>query len=320
MSSAHRTIFLVVITALALAACRSKTEVNRAKGSLYDTDFAIVFSAALDATREKYAQLDDNPGSGAIKTAWHQVTYANTQDDLSNQQILAQNQGISSGASAGGVSPAANQAGMPTRLAYKRTFIRFDVSVVGGRPWRVKVVGHAAEWDPGNAVPTELHGMARPPWLDGRIEGLQVAIYRRIKAYAVPMPKQVEVVKDEPDVPKTDPATFKNVPVAAGKALAMLKDVLAMRDYVTLRLLLSEDVTWSLGGAPGADTAMAMWQADGESVEAMGRTIAGGCGPKPEGGEGAVTCPPGPPVAGAWQLEMAVQDKRYKVTSFVKAE
>ena len=75
-----------------------------------------------------------------------------------------------------GTSPALAGTSMPTRLAYKRFFIRFDVGVIGGRPWRVKVVGHASEWEPGNAMPTELHGPARPHWLEGRTDALTVAV------------------------------------------------------------------------------------------------------------------------------------------------
>ena len=297
-----------IVLLFALVACSNKKEVERARHSLYDTDFAIVYSAALEATRELYSNLDDFPGTGAIRTAWHQVSYASTQDDLSGgRTVQAQ--------TPGSVSPAAAAGGMPTRLAYKRYFIRFDVNVAGGRPWRVKVVGHAAEWEPGNAMPTELHGIARPPWLEGRTEALQVAIFKRIKSYAVPMKDEVEVTKEDA-VPRTDPAAFKGVPAGAGKLLAALKDGIAHRDTATLRLLLADDVVWSLGGAPGADAAMAMWQADPETLDAMVRVIAGGCA----GDDKRVTCPAAAPTAGAWQLVIEPRGEAWKVTSFVQAE
>ncbi|MBA3463481.1 MAG: hypothetical protein H0T46_26230 [Deltaproteobacteria bacterium] len=304
----------LAIALVALAGCTNKKEVRAARSSVYDIDFAVVYSGALQATRELYANLDDNPGSGKIMTAWHQVQYANNQDDLGNQRIIAQQQGVQQGGA--GVSPGAAAAGMPTRLAYKRYFIRFDVTVAGGRPWRVKVSGHAAEWDPGNAMPTELKGMARPPWLDGRIEALQVAIYRKIKPYAIKAKEEVPIEKTEPDLPKTDPTVFKGVTAPAAKTLAAIKDALAMRDNTALRAQLADDVVWSLGGAPGADTAMAMWQADPESLEAMGRTIAGGCGTVDK----KVACPPGAPIPGAYQLVIEPRGDAWKVTSFVKAE
>ena len=317
MQRRHRITFSVIAIAIALvvaAACSNKKEVRAAKTSVYDIDFAIVYSGALQAVRELYANIDDSPGTGKIQTAWHQVSYANNSDDLANQRVVAAGQGYNPGAS---VSPGAAAAGMPTRLAYKRYFVRFDITVAGGRPWRVKVVGHAAEWDPGNAMPTELKGMARPPWLDGRIEALQVAIYRKIKPYAIPA-KEPEVIDKQPelDLPRTDPTAFKGVPPAAAKTLAAIKDALALRDNVALRAQLADDVLWSLGGAPGAETAMAMWQADGESLEAMQRVIATGCGAV----EKRVACPPGPSIVGAFQLVLEPRGDGYKVTSFVKAE
>lgn len=313
MQSAHRIIVTLVL--IAVAACgASKKELKRAKTSVYDTDFAIVFNAALEATRELYPTLQDSPGPGMIKTAWHQVAFANNQDDLSNQRTIAAGQGYSPGAA---VSPGQAAVGMPTRLAYKRFFVRFDVSVVGGRPWRVKVVGHASEWEPGNAMPTDLTGAARPSWLDGRIDSLTVAIYKRIKPYAVPMKEEV-VSKPEDNLPTTDPKVFKNVPPTAGIALAKLRDALVRRDHAALRAMLAEDVAWSLGGAPGADTAMAMWQADGESLEAMQRVIAAGCG----GTDKQVSCPPtqGEPVPGTYTLVLERRGEAWKVSSFLKAE
>jgi hypothetical protein len=313
MQRLNRITFFVAVAVfgLSLAACRNKKEIHSAKHSLYDTDFAIVFSAVLEATRDAYSNVDDFPGTGMIKTAWHQVSYGNNQDDLSNQRTVAQSQGLSSGGGTAGQAAA----GMPTRLAYKRQFVRFDISVAGGRPWRVKVIGRAAEWDPGNAMPTELRGMARPPWLDGRTEALQVAIYRKMKRFAVPMKEEVEVTTG-PVMPTTDPTSFKDVPPDAAKALASIKDALALRDHAALRGTLAADVVWSLGGAPGADTAMAMWQADPETLDAMARAITSGCG----AAEQRVVCPVGAPVAGTWQLILEPRPTVWKVTSFIKAE
>lgn len=308
-------IIACVVAMATIAACGNKKELKAAKTSVYDTDFAIVYNAAVEATRELYPTLNENPGPGMVKTAWHQVTYANNQDDLANQRTVAQGQGYSPGTAQTAGQAAA---GMPTRLAYKRFFIRFDVSVVGGRPWRVKVVGHASEWEPGNALPTELHGAARPHWLDGRTDSLTLAIYKKIKSYAVPMKKEEEPERPEDLIPKTDPKTFGNIPAPAAKALAGIKDALVRRDYATLRLGLADDVVWSLGGAPGADTAMAMWQADGESLEAMQRVITAGCGAV----EKKVTCPAqaGEPVPGAYSLVLEQRGETWKVTEFVKAE
>src|SRR6185436_20657950 len=121
-----------------------------------------------------------------------------------NLWTVAQAQGLSATtpATAGTAS-----AGMPTRLAYKRFFIRFDVTVAGGRPWRLKVVGHAAEWEPGAAMPTELHGIARPSWLEGRTDALLFAIYNRLKGHAVRAKEEAVEVADDPK--RVDPTSFK---------------------------------------------------------------------------------------------------------------
>lgn len=305
----HRIIFLAAIglsIALATGCAAHKKEVDTAKKSLYDADFTVVYSAALDATRETYPNIEDAPGRGAIKTAWHQVTYANNQDDMTNPQTLANAQGVNP-RSAGAAS-----AGMPTRLAYKRYFIRFDISVAGGRPWRLKVIGHAAEWEPGAALPTELHGPARPSWLDGRTDALVFAIYQKIKSFAVPMPDEVAATDEA--VKRSDPAAFGAVPPDAGKALAAIKDALAARDYTALRAQLADDVVWSLGGGVGADGAMAMWQADPEALDAMGKALGAGCG----GDARKVACPAAP-AAHAYQLVLEPR-AGWRVTSFVKSE
>ena len=313
---------ILMLLGFALAACASnKAEIRAAQHSLYDTDFAVVYSAALAATRDLYPNLDENPGPGRIATSWHQVQYANCagagstcDDSMVNQQVISQSQGVQQGTP----NSSATSAGMPTRLAYKRYFIRFEVHVLGGRPWRVKVTGHASAWDPGAAMPVELRGADKPHWLPGRTEALQVAIYKKIRQYAIPMKEEAPSDKEsqeEKDV-HTDPASFKNMPADAAKALASIKDVLAKRDYDALRPLLADDVVWSLGGGTGADAAMAMWQADPSALDAMTTTL-GAC---VADGDKRVLCPGGQAPVGAWQLTIEPRAGAWKLTSFVKAE
>lgn len=313
-----------VLALIGLVACSSnKKDVQAARHSLYDTDFAVVYSAALAVTRELYPQLDENPGPGRIATSWHQVQYANCagagstcDDSMGNQQVISQQQGVSAMQGVTNTT-AAGQAGMPTRLAYKRYFIRFDVHVLGGRPWRVKVTGHASEWEPGAAMPVEMKGADKPHWLEGRTEALQVAIYKRIKQYAIPMKEQPvgDAADDHAAGPKTDPNTFKNVPAMAAKELAAIKDAIAKRDYGSLRPHLADDVVWSLGGGTGADAAMAMWQADPSTLDAMAATLAT-CAS--DGNK--VSCPVGAPAPNAWQLTLELRGADWRIASFVKSE
>jgi hypothetical protein len=304
----HRITFLAAII-WATGCTTHKTEVETAKKSLYDAEFTVVYTAALEATRESYPNIEDASGHGAIKTAWHPVSYANNQDDMTNPR-LANAQGGNPGAR--GMAGAAS-AGMPTRLATKRYLIRFDISVAGGRPWRLKVVGHAGESERGAELPTELHGPARPAWLEARTDALVYAIYERIKKYAVPMPDNAAAADD---VKHADPGAFGAVPPDAGKELAAIKDVLDARDYAGLRPHLADDVVWSLGGGSGPDGAMALWQADPESLDAMAKALATGCG----GDAKKVTCPASAPAAGSYQLSLEPRGAAWRVTSFVKNE
>jgi len=312
----------IISCALVVAACGgTKKDVQRARTSQYDADFAVVYQAALEAVRELYPNLDDAPGSGKIKTAWHQVQFANQADDMMNPQTMTNGTGMGMGGMQPGMggnsmSPAAAAGGMPTRLAFKRFYIRFDISVVGGRPWKVKVTGHASQWDPGNAMPTELHGIARPAWLEPRTDALQVSIYKRIKQFAVPMKEETKLADPDEAMVKTDPAAFANVPAPAAKLLATIKDLLAHRDYSGLRAQLADDVVWSLGGEPSADTAMAMWQADPTTFEAMAAAVsAKSCAH--DDGKHRVTCSSS---EHGYALVIEPRGGAWKVTSFVKPE
>jgi hypothetical protein len=326
MTRCDRIIFSVFVASLVACGGTSKKDVAAAKHSLYDTEFATVYSAALEATRELYPELDDNPGPGRIMTRWHQVSFSNCAgpsttaggqtapcDDLVQQRTVTPTAGmVNNGMTNGANSPN----GMPTALTYKHYFVRFDVSVAGGRPWRVKVIGHASEWEPGAAMPVEMRGASKPPWLEPRTDSLRVAIWKRIKKFAVPMKDEEEPARAEDELPKTDPASFRDVPPLAAKRLAAIKDALGKRDYTSLRPQLADDVVWSLGGGTGADEAMAMWQADPAIFEAMMTSLVGCIAD----GDKKVACPGGAPKPGAYQLVIELRGDAWKLTSFVKAE
>jgi hypothetical protein len=306
MVSTHRIMRALAVLSL-LAACTGKKEIRAAKSSAYDADFAIVYSQTLDAVRDLYPSLDDNPATGTIHTAWHQVQFSNNADDP--RQVQRQNQ-------IGGDPNAMRPGGS----IYKRHFIRFDVAVTGGRPWRVRVVARASEWEPGNALPTELRGAATPAWLPGRRDALIVSIYRRLRQYAIPVQEpKVAVVED--DTPAVDRAVFGEVPAAAAEAAAAIVTAVETRDAKALRAQLAADVVYSLGAAGDADTAMVLWQADAEALSTLGKVLRAGC--RHDGATGAVTCPPDAtetPGYVGWRAVLEERGGAWKLTAFVRGD
>ena len=186
-----RVVAALAVTTLQLCAalfgtgCLDQAEVRRAKGSLYDAEFAVVYDAVIKGVRKSYSGFREDAGKGAVYTSWHQVRFQNQSEDPRAAQLSATTQGLNNGTGQGGTGQGGTGMAAAPRSVYKRFFVRFDVSVLGGRPWRVRVVGHASEWEPGMAIPTELRGAAVPAWLPGRVDSLTVDIYRRLKKVAV---------------------------------------------------------------------------------------------------------------------------------------
>lgn len=300
------------------AGCSNKKEIRAAKASVYDADFAIVYSEVVAAVRELYPNLDEDPRTGTIRTAWHQVQFSTGAEDPRTMQqrdpALASNDPTNPGGGGTGTFTT------PATATYKRLFIRFDVTVTGGRPWRIRIVGKASEWDPGNAQPTELRGAATPHWLGGRKDGLHVAIYRRLKSYA----KQIELPPEEKDekeeVVAVDPAQFGDIPPAAGQTAAALVQAIEVRDMKALRAALADDVVWSLGAAGDAETAIAMWQADPATLDALAEALTLGCR---KDGDARVACPPAAteePGYLGWRATLELAGDAWKLTSFVKGD
>jgi hypothetical protein len=161
-------------TVAAIAVCVScasnKVEINTARASVYDAERAVVYQAAVDVTKARYHRVEANPTTGIIKTTWEYVEDSLTADGSRSETIRG---------SQGG----------PTRMqgrVFKRSFVRFDIAITGARPWHVEVTGHASEWEPGNAVPVEIHDADQPGWLASRTDELVVNIYERLKNAAVP--------------------------------------------------------------------------------------------------------------------------------------
>lgn len=305
------TLAFALLPALASSGCISKKEIETAKASSYDTDFAVVFSAVTEAVRENYPNLTETPNKGTISTSWHRVHLSGDAGDTTAQ---ASSRGPAS------LNPAQQNNAFTGDSAFKRYFIRFDVAVAGGRPWRVRLVGRAAEWDPGNAVPTELRGAQRPPWLDSRSDALLVAVYRKLKKFAIERGGDgTEVIDEDADSgPRSDPKSFAGIPPEAAQELAGLRDEILRRDWARLRNRFVPDVVWSLSADPGLDVAMALWQADPTALDEMQKALDKGCALGGASGKD-VLCPKEAATPGfaGYRLTLAQRGAGWKVVSFL---
>ncbi|HTJ46986.1 MAG TPA: hypothetical protein VL463_33010 [Kofleriaceae bacterium] len=313
----------LAIAVVAAAACGNKAELHLAQHSVYDTDFAIVYSETMTAVQKLYPNFQEDAAKGMIQTAWHPVAYANTSgDDAATHGMgiggLGGSPGMSTSAQPGATGlPQATNGGVTLTKKY---FVRFDVSIVGGRPWRVHVVGHASEWDPGNAEPTELRGANTPHWLGGRTDELMIAIYERLKPYGKEVPDEPPPPDEHDGLAPVDTAAFGSIPPAAAKAAGDVQIAIEKRDYTTLRTLVADDVQWSLGADPGADAALAMWQADPSTLDALIATMKLGCAPAKDAKK--VVCPAKAATDGylGWRATFEQRGAAWKLTSFVDVE
>lgn len=296
---------LVVVCLLGatLACGASSAERKAARASGYKAEFALVYAQALEVVRQSYPYLEENPTTGIIKTAWHPVNINTDVED----------------------SPAGSRSALPgTRTAQKRYFIRFQVYVVGGDPWRIRVDGQASEWDVGG-VPAELHGANQPHWLRGRIESLEVAMYRRLKQHAVPLKT---TARSEPmpvtsrDVaPALDAGQLGDIPEGAKKAATAVMAAARGRDLTALAATMSEAFTWSLGAPPSARDALMMWQADSAMLDALVEVLKMGC--RQSANASQVVCPPEAETSGYQGFRAAFApgpDGTWKMVLFVSGD
>ncbi len=260
----------------------SDAEVRKARSSGYESDFATVYGEALSATVKLYPHTVENAVTGLIQTAWHTVHVETGTRQSSNS--LRGTQGRSQGRNQrGGVGQLSGTASSDQ----KRYFIRFRIHVVGGKPWRIRVKGEASEWRAGD-IPLPLKGAEVPPWVKGRTNALRIAIHKRLKKHAVTVDKDIPVVKS-PVLSIKEPSGFGEIPATASKMVGTVFRAIRSRDMATLRSSMAEDLQWSLGDAGNADVALALWQADTTSLDALSKVLEAGCA----AGDGAITvsCP-----------------------------
>lgn len=166
-TTAVRSVFAFAF-ALGLLACGADARIGRARHASYDTDLPRVFDAVIAATA-KYPRVTGSEDQRVIKTAWIQIP---TGEAGGRQPIVAATRGAG-----GDLRPARSS---PTRF-----FARFDIGIVGPRPYRIEIRGEASEWGPGAARPTRLQGDAEPGWLGIRRDALMVSIHKKLEAHEV---------------------------------------------------------------------------------------------------------------------------------------
>ena len=300
---------VVVLLAFVISCAASAAEVKRAENSGYDADFSTVYGESLAAVLKLYPRTAENAVDGVIRTAWHRVA-VQTGSGRVNQQQGGQIAGNN-----------ASSVGLTNTTASDRRqyFIRFRVHVLGGKPWRVRVVGEASEWAAGD-VPMPLKGAEVPPWLKGRTDALRVAIHKRLKHVAVHVEKEIPQAEGT-IITIDEPPGFGDIPEGAQLLLEEIHRALSLRSFEDLRSQLADDVLWSPGEAGNADVAMVMWQADSSLLEAMRIAIGRGC----VAGDGNVTvsCPRAyseEPNYRGHRLIAEERAGRWVVTAFVKSE
>jgi hypothetical protein len=265
--------------AVAVAGCgASAREARSARTQAYDADYAVVYNQVVAAVAADYPDfLAEDAGQGEIRTPWFPVG-------------LVSEPGASAGASGrGGVQDAP-----PARF-----YVRFDIEVTGGRPWRVRVRGQASSWQLGEPMPVVLAGPKEPPWLQGRIDALQVAIHRRLARHAVAAGSGPDAENASNAQESADPAAgpvpahLADLPVAAARAALAVQRAAEARDVDRLADLMHDDVAWSPGAPPDARTAAGVWRADPGVLTHLAAAIAAGCraAPRSQGGGQRVVCP-----------------------------
>jgi len=286
----------------------SAAEVRQAENAGYQADFATVYGEVLAVVVKHYPRTRENAVDGVIKTAWHPVAV---------QTGSGRARGRGGSAVAG--TKASTSLTNTVSSDRKRFFIRFDVRVFGGKPWRVRVVGEASEWGGGD-VPVPMRGAEIPPWLKGRTDSLRVEIYNRLKKYAVDLAPKAPKAKG-PAVAEDEPQRFGDIPEGAQHLLSEVHRTIGVRRFEDLRPSLATDVQWSAGEVGNADVALAMWQADPAILEAMRRVMGRGC----VAGDGAlsVSCPRAYSQQAdyrGYRLIVEKRGERWLVTAFVKGD
>jgi hypothetical protein len=165
---------------------------------------------------------------------------------------------------------------------------RMTVQVLGP-PWKVSIEGVAAKVSPGMTLPVPYRRGAadEPAWVQARIDNLSLAIYERLKKFAV---KGAKIAVEEK---KADTTIWANLsdPTAVA-VIESVRKVAGQHNAAALRPFMSDDFRWDEGADASADTAVAVWAADPNILQLLTRTLDAGCATAE--GTKDITCPKEP--------------------------
>ncbi len=171
-----------IFVSLGVLSCApSKKQVRKAQSSNYDTEFSRVYASAVDVVQKRYPNFIEDPRKGEIKTKWHSLRIRDSQGVAGRSNARRPNASSPTATNQNGGT------GVSTNQPLQHHFVRFDIKVHGGRPWKVTVKGEASKWIEGD-VPTPLRGGDEPAWLQGRVDTLRVAIHSELADYARAVP------------------------------------------------------------------------------------------------------------------------------------
>jgi hypothetical protein len=139
-----------VIGVALTGACGANQTLTAARHSAYNTDRSVVLREVAAYLRERErgaATVDD--AAGTISTEWHEVRPETPGFD--------------------------EHAG--------RAFVRTDVVIAGGPPWRLTIRSHGQRFD--NAVPSNVADDTS--WVVSESDRILSGIHRRLERYAVPV-------------------------------------------------------------------------------------------------------------------------------------
>jgi len=273
-------IFAVLVT---LEACGTSHEaLEKARDARYRAPFVEIWNVVTQEVHKRYVGVHlEDPNHGVIETDYRAV------EDINQDVASATTQQATGGAT--NLSAAQTQNRPLNRVRGDAIIFRMVVKVSGPEPWGVFVDGVAAHYDPQSPLPVPYHHgvIDEPAWVQARIDNLTVAIYDRLKDFAI-----VEKAKIAPKK-VADPTTWANLPdPVVASVVGKVRRAAGDRDTASLRGLMVPDFRWADGADASADTAIAVWSADPSALRTLAKTLDAGCATDSASGE--VVCPPEP--------------------------